>query len=197
MNQVENKRDTHKRFSHLVFKRDGFRCVYCGKSSIEDGVKLCIDHIDPEYNDENNKMLNLITSCNECNLLKGNKKLDRGIVSRIVKRSSELMTVMSQELIKEAEEHFSKYYINEKCLCGKKIIESSIRYFDYGTDKYFMYKCKKCGIKFIEKIPQFNGRYNIRKLLGFISDNLIYYPVQDYWETSQLLNHIGVNTRFV
>src|SRR5579872_5986223 len=30
-----------------IFKRDDFTCIYCGKSSIEDGVKLVIDHITP------------------------------------------------------------------------------------------------------------------------------------------------------
>jgi 5-methylcytosine-specific restriction endonuclease McrA len=50
-----------------VFKRDGFRCIYCGQSSIEDGVKLHIDHIKPVSKGGTSKLENLVTACAGCN----------------------------------------------------------------------------------------------------------------------------------
>jgi len=57
-----------------VFKRDSFTCQYCGRSAPE--VILQVDHIEPVSKGGKNDILNLITSCRDCNLGKGAKKLD-------------------------------------------------------------------------------------------------------------------------
>ena len=54
-----------------VFKRDGFRCVYCGVSAAEPGVVLHADHQHPVKTGGENHVLNLVTSCSDCNLGKG------------------------------------------------------------------------------------------------------------------------------
>lgn len=56
-----------------MFKRDSFTCKYCGKSAPE--VVLEVDHIDPVKNGGDNSLLNLITSCHDCNRGKGARKL--------------------------------------------------------------------------------------------------------------------------
>jgi transcription elongation factor Elf1 len=56
-----------------VFKRDSFTCQYCGHSSPD--VILEIDHINPVKNGGGNDILNLITSCRDCNSGKGAKEL--------------------------------------------------------------------------------------------------------------------------
>lgn len=60
------------RFS--VFSRDCFTCVYCGKSSPD--VKLHIDHLIPKSKNGSNKIENLVTACEECNIGKGDKILN-------------------------------------------------------------------------------------------------------------------------
>lgn len=57
-----------------VFKRDGFKCQYCGRSLPE--VILEVDHIVPVAEGGENDMMNLITSCRECNRGKGKIPLD-------------------------------------------------------------------------------------------------------------------------
>lgn len=52
-----------------VFKRDSFTCQYCGRSAPE--VLLHADHIDPKANGGEDTILNLVTSCQDCNLGKG------------------------------------------------------------------------------------------------------------------------------
>lgn len=61
-----------KRFE--VFKRDKFTCQYCGKNAPD--VVLEVDHIRPVSKGGNNDILNLITSCFDCNRGKSNRELD-------------------------------------------------------------------------------------------------------------------------
>lgn len=57
-----------------VFKRDSFTCQYCGKAAPD--VVLHVDHIKPVSKGGDNDLLNLITSCADCNLGKGARELD-------------------------------------------------------------------------------------------------------------------------
>ncbi len=50
----------------MVLRRDNFTCQYCGKT-IQDGVKLHIDHIKPKSKKGQWAIGNLITACYECN----------------------------------------------------------------------------------------------------------------------------------
>lgn len=61
-----------KRFE--VFKRDNFTCQYCGRMAPD--VVLEVDHIKPVAEGGNNGLLNLITSCRDCNRGKGKRRLD-------------------------------------------------------------------------------------------------------------------------
>lgn len=56
-----------KRFE--VFKRDGFKCKYCGQSP--PNVVLECDHIDPRCQGGDDEPHNLVTSCFDCNRGKG------------------------------------------------------------------------------------------------------------------------------
>jgi len=69
-----------------VFKRDNFTCQYCGKSAPE--VVLEIDHIKPVKEGGTNDIMNLITSCRECNSGKGARELDDD--SAIMKQKKQL-----------------------------------------------------------------------------------------------------------
>lgn len=57
-----------------VFKRDSFRCQYCGAEAPK--VLLHIDHIKPVVDGGTNDLTNLITSCAACNLGKRDVPLD-------------------------------------------------------------------------------------------------------------------------
>lgn len=62
-----------KRFRFEVFKRDSFRCGYCGKTPPQ--TILEVDHIDPKKNGGKDDLNNLITSCFDCNRGKGATRL--------------------------------------------------------------------------------------------------------------------------
>ncbi len=56
-----------------VFKRDGFRCQYCGKTPPE--VTLEVDHIIPRSKNGGDETANLLTACFDCNRGKGKTEL--------------------------------------------------------------------------------------------------------------------------
>lgn len=71
------RKSLSKKIRFEVFKRDMFKCQYCGKSPIKDSdVVLEVDHIVPVVDGGSNEMINLITSCWDCNRGKGARKLD-------------------------------------------------------------------------------------------------------------------------
>lgn len=59
-----------KKLKFEVFKRDSFTCQYCGEKAPD--VSLVIDHIHPVSKGGKNDILNLITSCVDCNTGKSN-----------------------------------------------------------------------------------------------------------------------------
>jgi hypothetical protein len=64
---------TSKRTRFEVFKRDKFTCQYCGRSG--PNVLLELDHIVPKSEGGSDDILNLVTSCADCNRGKGPKRL--------------------------------------------------------------------------------------------------------------------------
>ena len=70
-----NKRESiSKKTRFEVFKRDSFTCQYCGRMAPD--VILEVDHINPVANGGDNNIINLITSCIECNRGKGKRALN-------------------------------------------------------------------------------------------------------------------------
>ena len=78
--------EVSSRDRYIIFERDNFKCAYCGRSSIEDGVKLHADHIYPRAMGGEDKAYNMITACEECNLGKSKRvmKIYRKLL-RIIK----------------------------------------------------------------------------------------------------------------
>jgi 5-methylcytosine-specific restriction endonuclease McrA len=109
-----------KKLRFEVFKRDSFKCQYCGRSAPE--VILHVDHIKPVKEGGTNDITNLITSCADCNLGKGAIKLDDN--SALMKQKKqldelnerreqlELMHKWQEELLSIDEMQFN--YINDE-----------------------------------------------------------------------------------
>lgn len=57
-----------------VFKRDGFKCNYCGRGTPD--VVLEVDHIVPQAEGGGDELHNLVTACWDCNRGKGATTLD-------------------------------------------------------------------------------------------------------------------------
>jgi len=72
--EKQSKKPLSKRIRFEVFKRDSFKCQYCGATAPE--VVLHVDHIKPVSQGGSDDLTNLITSCAPCNIGKRDKKLD-------------------------------------------------------------------------------------------------------------------------
>lgn len=72
-----------------VFKRDKFSCQYCGRSAPD--VILEIDHIVPVSKGGGNDLMNLVTSCRDCNRGKTNRELgDNAVIKKQRQQLEEL-----------------------------------------------------------------------------------------------------------
>lgn len=59
-----------------VFKRDQFKCQYCGLDGhqrFEDWLNLTIDHVHPYARGGSRHLENLVTACRACDLIKGRR----------------------------------------------------------------------------------------------------------------------------
>jgi hypothetical protein len=79
-----------------VFKRDKFTCQYCGESA--PNVILEVDHITPVAKGGDNEIMNLITSCRDCNRGKTDKKLDDNTAVMVQKKQLDAMQDRREQL---------------------------------------------------------------------------------------------------
>lgn len=85
---MTNKRKPlSKKIRFEVFKRDKFTCQYCGRMSPD--VILEVDHIEPISEGGTDDLINLTTSCRDCNRGKGKTKLSN--VQTIKKQQQQLI----------------------------------------------------------------------------------------------------------
>lgn len=77
-----------------IFKRDSFKCQYCGKSAPE--VVLEVDHIVPVSKGGDNEMFNLVTACFDCNRGKSNRELSDNTV---IKQQKEMLDDINEKRI--------------------------------------------------------------------------------------------------
>jgi 5-methylcytosine-specific restriction endonuclease McrA len=60
-----------------IFKRDHFKCQYCGLDGLHDfrnWLVLTVDHVHPHARGGSRDMHNLVTACQPCNLIKGKRE---------------------------------------------------------------------------------------------------------------------------
>lgn len=129
-----------------VFKRDSFKCQYCGETAPD--VVLHVDHIVPVKEDGTNEIMNLITSCAACNLGKSANLLsDNSTVKKQKKQLDELnerrqqlemMNEWRKGLLEIENEKFNNVYeifikhtrydLNES---GKETLKKIVRKYPY------------------------------------------------------------------
>lgn len=93
-----------------IFERDSFRCIYCGKSSIENKAELHLEHIFPRSKGGTNQIDNVVTSCAVCNLEKSAKILTKKNLERIVIEVSRRNRVYFKGDVSKLEIELDKLY---------------------------------------------------------------------------------------
>lgn len=90
---MPKRKQISKRVRFEIFKRDEFKCQYCGATP--PNAVLHVDHIQPVANDGTNDTDNLITSCSVCNLGKGARSLDQ-IPKSLKEKAKEIEEIEAQ-----------------------------------------------------------------------------------------------------
>lgn len=132
-----------KKLRFEVFKRDKFTCQYCGKKSPD--VILQVDHIDPVALGGSNEILNLITSCQECNAGKKAIPLDKDVV--LDKQRKQL------EELQERREQIEMMFEWKKSLdnLGQHSAELLIEYIENNIHPYTLSETGKKKIETLVK----------------------------------------------
>lgn len=142
---MAERKGMSKKTRFEVFKRDRFTCQYCGRQA--PGVVLQVDHVVPVVSGGTDDLLNLVTSCFECNSGKGPRELTDD--SALVKQRAQLDAIAEREEqigfmlqwkrsmaraddaeVDAADEYLSDLTDNHLTEAGKKTIARLIR--QYG-----------------------------------------------------------------
>jgi hypothetical protein len=168
-----------KKIRFEVFKRDSFKCQYCGQSAPD--VVLHIDHIIPVAENGSNDLLNLITSCFECNSGKGARVLsDTTVIKKqisqmqAVEEKREQLKMLAQwkqsmkdiadDELEAFEQFLDKNYDVLLSEYGQKSFRQTIRRFGFSevidatqksADQYLHdVSVKEQRVKFLDYIPK-------------------------------------------
>lgn len=90
---MADRKPLSKKIRFEVFKRDKFTCQYCGRMAPD--VVLQVDHIKPVSKGGKNDILNLVTSCADCNNGKSNIELSDDSIVR--KQQAQLKNIADRK----------------------------------------------------------------------------------------------------
>lgn len=85
-----------KKLRFEVFKRDKFQCQYCGRPAPD--ILLEIDHIKPRVSGGDDDILNLLTSCVDCNSGKGSRHISDDAAVRVQRKQLENLEKRREQL---------------------------------------------------------------------------------------------------
>ena len=135
-----------KKVRFEIFKRDGFKCCYCGETP--PSVTLEVDHIEPVSKGGSNDMNNLVTACFSCNRGKTNIQLDK-LPATLVE---------NMEILKAQEEQLKEYrkFVKKIQRREKKDIEDVAKIYSEAVSEYVLSAhFKNNSLKqFLKKLPK-------------------------------------------
>ena len=146
---MTKRKNLSKSVRFEVFKRDSFKCQYCGKSAPD--VVLEVDHIIPVSKGGDNDISNLITACFDCNRGKRDKKLTDKQSIKLQKEELDKLNAKREQL--EMIAKWRKELLNLMNESIDKIVEiiNQEFYLDIHLTDYerrnFSKRIKKYGVK--------------------------------------------------
>ena len=130
-----------------IFERDNFTCQYCGRRP--PAVVLHCDHIHPKSKGGLDDEINLITSCQDCNLGKRDKII-------INKRRTDVKVEL--EKLEETEKQIKEYYKYLKKIANRKEHNPEVELImnKWSICSGFTYNISETGKKNIAKLLKSN-----------------------------------------
>jgi len=152
---MSKRKGISKTIRFEVFKRDSFICQYCGATPST--KKLEVDHIQPVAKGGGNDMINLTTSCFDCNRGKAARELSDDSV--VVKQKKQL------DKLEERRQQFKMMYEWRKGLDNLSS-EADRMIIEYIESKVEPYVITKSGKKELEKTIK---KYDFDDILNAIN----------------------------
>ena len=139
MEEKPKRKAISKKLRFEVFKRDSFTCQYCGRKAPD--VVLEVDHIKPVAEGGKNTLLNLVTSCMECNRGKGKRILTKNQELEKERKELENLQERREQLKMMAEwKNELEQIENEQIKFIERILfEGKDEFSDYGRRKIKMH----------------------------------------------------------
>lgn len=138
------RKSLSKKVRFEVFKRDNFTCQYCGGKAPQ--VVLEVDHIEPVSKGGTNDILNLVTSCFDCNRGKSDRKLsDDSVITQQQEQLEEInerrlqleMMLDWRKELSEIDDELIDFLINEiESVSGVEVLEAGVKKVKSWFKKY-------------------------------------------------------------
>lgn len=167
-----------KKLRFEVFKRDSFTCQYCGRMAPD--VVLEVDHIVPVAEGGTNDIMNLITSCHDCNSGKGKRKLSE---NEEVKKQQDMLKELNE---KREQIEMMLEWRNELLNFDNEQIDKIEELFSsYCTGRTFT----ESGRKTISKLIKKYGFIEVYDCTRISAET--YYDTEDPETASDVFNYIS------
>lgn len=134
-----------------VFKRDKFTCQYCGRAAPE--VVLEVDHIQPNSKGGDDDMLNLVTSCFDCNRGKRDRLLSDDTAIKRRKQQLDELQERREQLEMLMEWHRSLVDLDAE------VIEELSTFWDELVPGY------RLNERGVENLKKWLKRFNVNEIL--------------------------------
>lgn len=138
------RKSLSKKARFEVFKRDNFTCQYCGGKAPQ--VVLEVDHIEPVSKGGTNDILNLVTSCFDCNRGKSDRRLsDDSVITQQQEQLEEInerrlqleMMLDWRKELSEIDDELIDFLINEiESVSGVEVLEAGVKKVKSWFKKY-------------------------------------------------------------
>lgn len=194
---MAKRKTISKKLRFEVFKRDSFTCQYCGKSAPD--VILEVDHINPVSKGGTNDLLNLITSCRDCNRGKSDRELsDDSMVIKQQKELEELQEKRNQlNMMLEWREELSNLdddVVEVVCtefekLTGCRVLESGKKNIKKWLKKYKLKDLLEAMDRSVIQYPDENKAFNMIPRIAYYVVNPDKAIDTDLFYISGILNN--------
>lgn len=173
---MANRKSISKKTRFEVFKRDKFTCQYCGKSA-PDAI-LQIDHITPVSKGGTNDIMNLVTSCSECNSGKSNIELDDDTAIKARKRQLDALAERREQI--EMMYEWQKGLLEVDDFAVEKIADLVHELFGFELNDF--------GLK---RACSYLRKYGFDETATAYRIAADQYPISDYEDAADALGKVG------
>lgn len=169
-----------KKLRFEVFKRDRFTCQYCGRMAPD--VVLEVDHINPVAEGGSDDILNLITSCRDCNRGKGKVPITEN--DALKKQQNQLLALADRKEQIEMMATWRKE-LSDIEDCEIDIVSDTISMWAYDREEWSLSPTGRNKIRLLLK------RFTLEEIISAVEISYArYYEGTDYtWNTA--FNKIG------